>query len=78
MPFEQFLLKVLFIQVIHGSTDLRQFADLDILISATDAEKAWALLISHEFLPELNLTPKQRTKYIKTEDNISFLKQDSG
>ncbi len=61
-------------QEIYGSMDLRQFADLDILISVTDAEKAWDLLISHEFLPELNLTPKQRTKYIKTEDNLSFFK----
>lgn len=61
-------------QEIYGSIDLRQFSDLDILVSKKDSLKAWALLIAEGFEPEFKLTPKQRAKYIKTEDNLSFFK----
>ncbi len=63
-------------QDVYGSVDLRQFSDLDILVYTLDSAKAWEILIAGGFQPEFELSPEQRLKYIKTEDNISFFKKN--
>lgn len=61
-------------QDIYSNLELRQFSDLDILVSKKDAVNAWNILIQDGFKPELDLTNNQKQKYVKSEDNISFSK----
>jgi hypothetical protein len=61
-------------QDIYGDLELRQFSDLDILVSDNDAVNAWIIFIKNGFQPQLDLDNNQKYKYVKTEDNISFSK----
>ncbi len=60
-------------QDLYGDINLRGFSDLDILVDTVDAVKAWSILLENKFQPELTLDIKQFKKFIKHEDNISFL-----
>ncbi len=61
-------------QDIYGNLELRQFSDLDILVSNNDAVNAWRILIKDGFQPELDLDNNQKYKYVKSEDHIAFSK----
>lgn len=61
-------------QDIFGNLELRQFSDLDILVSNKDAFNAWRIFIEDGFQPELDLDNNQKHKYIKSEDHIAFSK----
>ena len=58
---------------LYGDAGIRVFSDLDILVEKYDAEKAWAVFLENGFQPELNLNANQFRKFIRYEDNISFL-----
>ncbi len=61
-------------QDIYGNLELRQFSDLDILVSYNDAVNAWKILIKDGFNPVIDLDNNQKHKYVKSEDHIAFLK----
>ena len=58
---------------IYGDIGLRSFSDIDLLVKKKDISKAWGVLCSNGFNPELDLDYQQLQKYIKTEDNILFI-----
>ena len=60
---------------LYRELGLRQFSDLDILVSKKDAVKAWGILINYGFEPELNLNENQKRKYIESEDHIALSKR---
>jgi len=57
---------------VYGDLALRIFSDLDILVHSEDAIAAWNLLEEKGFRPELDLDDRQKQKFVKTEDNLSF------
>ena len=61
-------------QDIYTNIELRQFSDLDILVSKKDAVNAWNIFIKDGFQPELDLNNNQKQKYVKSEDHIAFSK----
>jgi len=61
-------------QDIYSNLELRQFSDLDILVSKNDAVAAWCLLIKKGFQSELDLDKGQKYKYVKAEDHIALTK----
>jgi len=63
-------------QDMYNNIELRQFSDLDILVSTCDAVKAWNILENNGFQPELNLSNSQKLKYIKSEDHIPLSKNN--
>ncbi len=59
---------------IYGSYELRQFSDIDILVSLYDVPKSWDILIHSGFRPDLYLDKAQLEKYIAVEDHMGFSK----
>ncbi len=59
-------------QVVYGDVAMRQFADIDILVSSRDAVSAIELLVSQGLRPELALDSKQFAKYIKAKKSIEL------
>jgi hypothetical protein len=66
-----------FTENIYGDLGLRFSSDLDILIQAKDARNAYKVLIESGLTPEITLNNSQLQKYIVTEDNLSFFRNDS-
>jgi len=63
----------LIIRIQHIS--LRSYGDLDILIKHSDIQKAYDILLSSGYAPELSLTPEKLLKYAAHEDNLSFFQK---
>lgn len=55
---------------LYGDINLRSFSDLDILVPKDVAFKAFNVLISKGFTPELILNGKQFDAYMNSEDHI--------
>ena len=55
---------------LYGDINFRIFSDLDILVPANKAFKAFNILISKGLTPELNLNEKQFNAYMQSEDHI--------
>ncbi len=65
-----------FTENIYGDLGLRFSSDLDILVQVKDARNAYKVLIEIGLTPEITLNNSQLQKYIVTEDNLSFFKND--
>lgn len=65
-------------EYVYGNLGLRRFGDLDILVAPQDIANAIQLLKSHNFKPNIILSPGQLAAYVKTEDDLVFQCQTSG
>ncbi len=59
-------------ELVYGDIALRQFSDLDILVSLDDASKARNLLETKGYQAEINLDDRQFRRYTKVEDDMAF------
>ena len=73
IPFKGPLLSIL----LYDDIGLRSFGDLDILISCDDILRAHEVLLTLNYLPELQLTPRKLLRYANHEDNLSFVNSDN-
>ncbi|MBW2005789.1 MAG: nucleotidyltransferase family protein [Deltaproteobacteria bacterium] len=62
---------------VYGDISLRQFADLDILVSQGEVLRAINLICSHGYVPEIKLDSKKYNALFNTEDNLT-LSSDGG
>ena len=62
---------------IYGDPALRQFDDLDVLIHRNDAIKAFQLLLSYGYRPEVSIDAEQFKAYLKTENSLALYTKDS-
>ena len=62
---------------IYGDPALRQFDDLDILIHRNDAIKAFQLLLSYGYRPEVSIDAEQFNAYSKTEYSLALYTKHS-
>jgi hypothetical protein len=62
---------------IYGDPALRQFDDLDVLIHRNDAIKAFQLLVSYGYRPEVSIDAEQFKAYLKTENSLALYTKDS-
>ena len=60
---------------VYGDLGLRNFSDLDILVSPHDAERAIHLLTSQGFTQNIQLTSSQFSSYMKGEDDMVLVHQ---
>jgi hypothetical protein len=60
----------------YGNLSLRQFCDLDILVSKEDMLKAKEVLISQGYHPDLKLTAGEEEAYLKSHHDYKFLKSE--
>lgn len=58
----------------YGNLSLRQFCDLDILVSKPDMLKAKEVLMLQGYHPELKLTAAEEEAYLKSHHDYKFLK----
>ena len=63
---------------VYGDLYLRSFVDLDILVYARDAFKAFNLLVSLGYGPEVELSSRQVRPYVKTEYSIALFAEGGG
>jgi len=63
-------------QKMYGDLALRQFDDLDILISKKDVSQAVHLLLNADYKCEKELSSSQLKKYIKNEYSLTFMRSD--
>jgi len=61
---------------VYGDLSLRQFVDLDVLVHKHDVLKARDLLVSNRYNPDVALNAKQATAYVRTENNLIFVRHD--
>ena len=62
--------------LIYQNLALRQFRDLDLLCLQPDVPKAKELLISMGYQPQLHLTGGREEAFMKSQCELSFLKED--
>ncbi len=62
---------------LYKDIGLRSFGDLDILIRHCDLQKAYTLLLSCGYCPELHLDRSRLLAYSCHEDNLSFVREGS-
>jgi len=62
----------------YGNLALRQFCDLDILVSKEDMLKAKEVLMSHGYHPTLELTASQEAAYLESHHDYKFVRAKDG
>jgi hypothetical protein len=60
----------------YGDVTLRQFSDLDILIQKEDLERARDLMMAIGYQPHIDLSDFSVPHYIKSRNELSFLRRD--
>lgn len=63
---------------VYGDLTLRSFVDIDILVYEQDALRAFDLLISHGYRPEVKIESGQIRAYVKTEYSIALFAVGGG
>ena len=56
----------------YGNIALRQFVDLDILVSESDVAAASKILIDHGYQPQFQFTQEQQQQYLKIRSEHNF------
>ena len=60
----------------YGDLSLRQFCDLDILVSRADMIKAKEALIAQGYHPDLELSPQEEAAYLKSHHDYKFVRPE--
>ena len=63
-------------QFAYGSTALREFGDLDLLLRPRDVPRAKSLLVDQGYRPQYALTPAQETAYLRSIGQIALEKPE--
>ncbi len=63
-------------QTVYGNLSLRQFGDLDILVSRDDALKARDILLEHHYTQDFRLSKKEEKVFLNEENFFSLVSKD--
>lgn len=63
---------------VYGNLGLRQFADLDLLVSPREVPKAKELLLSRGYQPRFPLSHTQEAAYLQTKSEEIFVREGGG